>query len=310
MMSPDGVLMMSFGDPRKVEEIRPFLANATRGKPIPPQRLEEIVQHYEIIGGTSFLTEATQHQAIKLHQELKRRGIEMPVEIGMLHWHPFIGETLANMAHRGWRKIIGVIMSVHRCFASWEVYERSVGAALATLPEELRNIRADFAPPIYDHPGFIQAQADLTDQCLRQIPTGERKDVMLIFTAHSIPVAMAREAGYVEQVEQSAQSVAELLDHECWMCAYQSRSGRPTDAWLEPDICDAIRHLATEGVKNIAIVPIGFVCDHVEVLYDLDVAAREVSIAAGIRQYRVATVYDHPDYIGALADSVMAVANI
>jgi len=301
----EAVLMLSFGGPRKSEEIRPFLANVTRGKAVHPQKLEAVVQHYELIGGSLPLTDLTRHQSIKLHDELRARGYDLPVDVGMRHWHPFIGEALANIAHQGRSRIVGLIMSTHRCTASWEQYQEDVATALETVEVD---IQVDFTEPIHDHPGFIEAQADLTDRCLARIATCDRSDVMLVFTAHSIPVHMAEQAGYVEQFERSAQAVTEKLGHDRWTCAYQSRSGRPTDPWLEPDISEAIGNLGAQGIKDIAIVPIGFVCDHVEILYDLDMGAMQASVAAGIRQYRVATLHDHPRYIDALVDSVLAVA--
>jgi ferrochelatase len=161
-----------------------------------------------------------------------------------------------------------------------------------------------YTPPLFDHPLFIEACADLIAERFREIPKDEREHAMLVFTAHSIPVPMAEESPYVEQLRTSARLIAERLNRKKWMLCYQSRSGRPTDPWLEPDISVVIRDLAKQGARYAVVQPIGFLCDHVEVLYDLGIEAAKVAENAGIRLLRAETVNNHPKFIQALADVV------
>jgi ferrochelatase len=297
----DAILIIAFGGPEKPEDIRPFLSNVTSGRPIPPERIEESAHHYELIGGRSPLNELTFKQAEGLKATLKERGYNLPVYVGMRNWHPLLTETVSNMSEKGVRHALGVIMSAHQCDASWERYQRDVEEAIAKCGV---NLSIDYTPPLFDHPLFIEASADRVFECLEQIPPDERKDAVLIFTAHSIPIPMADESPYVEQLTTSSRLIAERLRHEKWMLAYQSRSGRPTDPWLEPDICDVLRDLATQGVRYVIVQPIGFLCDHVEVLYDIGIEAAHVAQEVGIKLLRANTVNDDPKFILALADTV------
>lgn len=300
-VSFDAILMIAFGGPDRWEDVRPFLANVARGRPIPPDRLEEVVHHYERIGGRSPLNALTFRQARGLEQVLKERGYPLPVYVGMRSWHPLLAETMREMAAAGVTRALGLIMAPHQSDASWQKYQRNVAEALAGTGVRLS---VDYAPPFFDHPLFIEAAADRVAECLAQRPPADREGVMLIFTAHSIPTEMADESPYVEQFITSSRLVAERLGHERWTTAYQSRSGRPTDPWLEPDISDRLHDLARQGVRHVVVVPIGFVSDHVEILYDLDCEAAEVAKEVGLTFLRARTVSDDPKFIAALAEIV------
>jgi ferrochelatase len=297
----DAILVIAFGGPEKTEDIRPFLANVTRGRPIPKERIEEVAHHYELIGGRSPLNELTFSQARALESALKGRGSALPIYVGMRNWHPFLTETVKEMSKANVRRAIGVIMAAHESEASWQRYKQNVSDAIAEMGAHLS---VEYTPPLFDHPLFIESVSDRIEECLIQIPYADRKDAMLVFTAHSIPIPMADESPYVEQLTESSHLVAERLGHENWMLAYQSRSGRPTDPWLEPDVCDVIRDLSAKGVKYVVVAPIGFVCDHVEVLYDLDIEAADVAKKVGIKLIRAKAVNDDPKFIAALADVV------
>jgi len=302
----DAILIIAFGGPEKEEDIRPFLANVTEGRPIPKERIEEVAHHYELIGGRSPINELTFKQANGLEKTLKEHGYNIPVYVGMRNWYPFLSETVVQMSEAGITRALGVIMSAHQSDASWERYQRDVGEAIAKTGVKLS---VDYAPPLFDHPLFIEASADRVSECLSQIPVSDpvgdsREDTMLIFTAHSIPTPMAEESPYVEQLLTSSRLTAKRLNHKNWILAYQSRSGRPTDPWLEPDVSDVIRDLAKRGVRHVVVQPIGFLCDHVEVLYDIGIEAAEVAEEAGIKLLRAKTVNDDAKFIAALADVV------
>jgi ferrochelatase len=297
----DSILIIAFGGPEKPDDIRPFLTRVASGRPIPQERIEEVAHHYELIGGKSPLNELTFKQAHGLEVALNKRGLAVPIYVGMRNWHPLLEETVSDMVRAGTTRSLGVIMTAHQCEASWQRYQQDVDEAITKTGIRLS---VNYTPPLFNHPLFIETCADRAAECLSQIPSAERKNALLVFTAHSIPTPMADESPYVEQLETSSQLIAERLNHKKWMLAFQSRSGRPTDPWLEPDICDLIRDLAKQGVKNVVVQPIGFLCDHVEVLYDIGIEAVEVAKDVGITLLRANTVNDDAKFIEALADVV------
>jgi ferrochelatase len=298
----DAVLLIAFGGPTALHEVRPFLDNVTRGRPIPAERLELVVHHYELIGGRSPLNDLTFQQARGLEAALREQGPALPVYVGMRNWTPYLRETLQRMATDGVRRAIGVIMSPQQNDAGWGRYQRDVAEARAqvgaTAPE------VDYVDEWHVHPLFINAMAANVRAAFERLPADRRATAALVFTAHSIPTAMAAQSPYVEQITEAAQLVAQQAGHPHWSLAYQSRSGSPRDPWLDPDICDVVRQLASDGARDLVVVPIGFVCDHVEVLYDLDIEARQVAEGVGINFVRAATVNDHPLFIRMLADVV------
>ena len=302
----DSVLLIAFGGPEKREDIRPFLEIVSAGRRIPPERLEEVARHYELIGGRSPLNELTMRQAEGLRRALQRDGVSTPVYVGMRNWYPFLHETLAEMRDRGSRRTRGIILSSFQTEASWERYVANVSAAREKVGAGAPEVA--YAPPWAEHPRFIDAMVARAADALAQVPAQEtvakRADALLVFTAHSVPVAMASGSPFARQIEAAALVIAGRLGHARWQVAYQSRSGAPSDPWLEPDICDALRGVKGQGIEDVVVVPIGFVCDHVEVLYDLDVEARAVAAEAGLRFHRAQTANDHPAFIAMLADLV------
>lgn len=302
-MTPfDSVLLIAFGGPEKPDDISPFLQIVTAGRRIPPERLEEVARHYELIGGRSLLNELTFLQAAALGRLLARDGMSQPVYVGMRNWHPFLHETLGEMKDKGHRRALGIILSSFQTEASWERYVGDVAAGREKVGPGAPEVH--YAPPWFGHPRFIEATADRVTDALSQVAPGHRRATPLIFTAHSVPTAMADASPYVAQFTRASREVAERLGHPRWTVAYQSRSGSPNDPWLEPDISDVLRRLVKEGVGEVVVVPIGFVCDHVEVLYDLDVEARQVAKALGLGFHRVTAANDHPAFIAMLADLV------
>jgi ferrochelatase len=294
-------MLVGFGGPECAGQIRPFLDNVLRGRPIARERYEEVVRHYEAIGGRSPYNELTMRQAGALRAELRRIGIDAPVAVGMRNWTPYIEDALRELAARGARRALGFVLAAHRCEASWERYlaavddaRRSLGAA---APE------CEYPEPWHAHPLFIRAVTERTRDGLGRLDGVERARAHFIFTAHSIPVAMAAASGYADQITDSARAVARELGVGGWTLAFQSRSGSPREPWLEPDVGDALRKV---GGRTAVVVPIGFLCDHVEVLYDLDVEAARIARDARVTMVRAPTVGDHPAFIQMLAEIARA----
>lgn len=298
----DAVLLISFGGPSRREEIRPFLDVVLRGHPIPPERLEEVVRHYEDIGGFSPINAIVERQAQGLRAALQRAGNALPVYFGMRNWHPFLADVLARMAEDRVGRAAGFILAAHRSEASVNRYTDAVREGLAPLGE--RAPRIDYVGPWFEHPLFIEAAARQIEEAVEQIPPERREEAAWIFTAHSIPTAMPGVEGYQREIARSVERVCVRLGRQERQIAYQSRSGNPREPWLEPDIGVAIRTQAARGTKDILVVPIGFVADHVEVLWDLDIQARGIAESLGLHYVRAGTAGEHPAFIPMMADVV------
>jgi protoporphyrin/coproporphyrin ferrochelatase len=302
MISYQAVLLIAFGGPSSSEEIRPFLARVTQGTAIPLQRLEEVAHHYEAVGGKSPLNEITARQARAVQTLLCERGMNLPVYVGMRNAAPFLVETLRQMAGDGVERALGFILSSHHTEASWERYQRNVADARLEMGADPPEIQ--YCAGWHDHPLFIQTWCELIRERLAGIAREQHPATPLVFTAHSVPVPMANRSPYVEQLEITARAIAEKIGHKNWSIAYQSRSGNPGDAWLEPDINPVMRDLSIQGATDVVVAPIGFVCDHVEVLYDLDIEANKTAAQAGIKLHRVGCPNDHTTFVQMIADVI------
>jgi len=302
----DAVLVIAFGGPQGRDDVRPFLANVLRGRRVAPERVEEVAHHYELFGGISPLTELTSRQSVLLSEALRDRGQELPVFVGMRNWHPFLEDTLATMARHGVRRAVGFIAAAHRSYSSCTQYRENVDAARATLRTAgLDDVEIVYVGDWHVHPGFIEANADHVRDALARLPDDVRDRARLIFTAHSIPVSMAEKFPYERQLKETAQAVADGVGAKDWVLVYQSRSGRPEDPWLGPDVCDYLRQESAGGLEAAVVCPIGFICDHIEVLYDLDTEAAGVCRDLGLPMARAAAVNDHPRFAAAMADAVL-----
>ena len=305
-MAADAVLLLAFGGPTRREDVMPFLENVVRGRGVPRERLTEVARHYDAIGGRSPLNAITFAQADALRVALANGGTALPVYVGMRNWQPYIAEALGRLADDGRREAVGVILAPHSTEASRARYTDAVahaGAQLATRAPAIRWVGEWHA-----HPLFIAAAAERTTAAIGGMDAARRAAAALVFTAHSVPRAMAAGSPYEAQITASAAAVANRLGHRTWQVAYQSRSGSPGAAWLEPDVNDALRALAAAGTRDAVVVPIGFVADHVEVLYDLDVEAAATAHAAKLGFVRVPTVNDHPLFVRMLAELVREAA--
>ena len=307
----DAVLIIAFGGPQGPGDIRPFLENVLRGRRVAPGRIDEVAHHYELFNGLSPLTELTMRQADGLRQTLRDSGMPLPVYVGMRNWHPFLSDTLAAMSRDGVRQAVGIIAAAHRSYSSCTQYRENVADARRALAVHgLRDVKVSYVPDWHDHPSFIAANAEHVVEAMRGLPEAFRPNARLIFTAHSIPLSMAERYPYREQFEETARRVAaevarlapEAPPRLPHACVYQSRSGRPEDPWLEPDVCDYLRVQKAEGLAAAVLAPVGFVCDHIEVLYDLDVEAADVCRQIELPMVRAQAVNDSPRFIEMLAD--------
>jgi ferrochelatase len=294
MASPDAILFISFGGPEKPEDVMPFLEIVTRGRGIPRERLLGVAEHYRRMGGKSPINEITRRQAAALRAALAASGDRRPVYLGQRNWHPFLEDALRRMRDDGVKRAVGFCTAAYRSEASLERYAAAVAAAREAVGPGAPEVA--FVGPWFDHPLFIEALVSRAREL--RVPA----EAAWVFTAHSIPCAMAKESVYVEELRATAGLVAAALGLKGWTLAFTSRSGGPRDAWLEPDVSKVIARLAGEGVRDAAVIPFGFVADHVEVLYDLDVEAKAAADKAGVRLHRAGTVGEHPSFIAMIAE--------
>ena len=301
--------MIAFGGPQAQPDIRPFLANVLRGRRVSEGRVEEVAHHYETVGGRSPLSELTGAQAEGLRERLAAAGASLPVFVGMRNWHPYLADTLASMSKAGIRRAVGFIAAAHRSYSSCTQYRENVRDARAELARAgLPDVEVTYVADWSSHPLFIEANAACVSAAMARLESRVRDAAQLVFTAHSIPESMAARYPYREQFEETARLVASRVkNNRQHATVYQSRSGRPEDPWLGPDVCSYLRDARAGGLEAAVISPVGFICDHVEVLYDLDIEAAEVSREIGLTMVRAQAVNDHPLFLDMMADVVLAV---
>jgi ferrochelatase len=303
----DAVLLISFGGPQGLGDIRPFLANVLRGRDVPASRVDEVAHHYELFGGVSPITELTQKQASGLAQRLAAVGTPLPVAIGMRNWHPFLADTLKEMSRAGIRRVLAMIMAAQSSYSSCEQYKENVRDARQTVRAAgLADVEVTYVQGWHAHDGFIAANAAHVREAIGRLPRPLQPGARLVFTAHSIPTRMAERSQYREQLLESSREVARRVGIADWALVYQSRSGRPQDPWLDPDVCDYLRASREHGLEAAVLCPIGFVCDHIEVLYDLDREAAAVAREIGLAVTRAAAANDNPQFLDMMADVVLA----
>ncbi len=300
----DAILLVSFGGPETRDDVMPFLENVTRGRGVPRERLLEGAEHsYHLDGVSPFIA---QNRALltALRALLDARGPALPLYWGNRNWRPFLTDTVARMADDGIRRALAFVTSAFASYSSCRQYLDDIGRARAEV-----GVRAPLIDKLrlyWDHPGFIEPLVEHTEAALAALPAAARASAHLAFTAHSVPRAMADGSAYVAQLEEACGLVAaRLRSRHPWALAFQSRSGPPSQPWLEPDIRDHLAALRAQGVTDVVLVPIGFVSDHLEVRWDLDIEAAARARELGLRLTRAATVGTHPGFVAMIRDLVL-----
>lgn len=311
----DAILLAGFGGPEGPADVMPFLRNVTRGRGVPEERLAEVAHHYDALGGRSPINELTRELQAALQTELAARGITLPVLCGNRNWQPYLADVIVEAHRAGHTSLLALATSAYPSYSSCRQYREDLGGALDSTGL-LGQVRIDKIRPYSQLPGFRQPFIDGLDRALDEaVAAGIAiADMRVVFTTHSIPMSMAGTAGAVGTTRPGAYVAAHLdacravadgsRHHPTWRLAYQSRSGAPHIAWLEPDINDVITELAGLGVRGVVVVPIGFISDHVEVIWDLDREARETAEELDLFFRRVATPGTDPRFVAGLADLV------
>ena len=289
----DAILVLSFGGPEKMDDVLPFLENVTRGRNVPRERLEEVAHHYALFDGMSPINAQNRALIAALREELETHEIELPIYFGNRNWRPFLADAMQEMADDGIERALAFFTSGYSSYSGCRQYREDLFVAQRTVgpraPEVLKTRM------FFNHPGWIETNADHVRAALAQVPSG--RDAHVAFTAHSIPVAMARACRYEDQLRESARLVAEAVGASDTALVYQSRSGSPQVPWLGPDILDHLRSVAGRGSRDVVVSPIGFISDHLEVLFDLDVEARQTAAEFGLNLVRASSASTHPAFI-------------
>src|SRR4051812_26336212 len=293
----DAVLIVSFGGPDGPDDVLPFLENVLRGRNVPRERMLEVAEHYYEFGGRSPINDQNRALIAALEQELAGHGPHLPIYWGNRNWHPLLADTLRQMVGDGVRRALAFFTSAYSSYSGCRQYRENIATAQAEVGPTAPAV--DKLRVFFNHPGFIEPMIERARAALDEVPNDRRDTAALIFTAHSIPQAMADGCRYEEQLRESSQLVAEGLGRPKRELVYQSRSGPPQQPWLEPDVCDFIRncHNSDPSIRDVVIIPIGFISDHLEVLYDLDTEAKQRCSELGINMIRAGTVGTHPRFV-------------
>ncbi len=304
MSQYDALLIVSFGGPEKPEDVVPFLENVLRGRNVPRARMLEVAKHYDRFGGKSPLNDQVRDLIAALKPELKQHGLELPLYWGNRNWHPMLADTMQQMVDDGVKNCLALVLAAYSSYSSCRQYRENIIQACDSIGENAPHI--DKIRVFYNHPDFIAANANHLKTAFAQFSAEERDTVHVAYTAHSIPSSMAGSCDYEQQLTETCRLVSEAvgIPEGRWRLVYQSRSGRPQDPWLGPDICDHLGELSNRGVHNVIVMPIGFLSDHLEVLYDLDVEALHTAQEQGMKMIRAATVGTHPRYTAMLRELI------
>ncbi len=296
----DAVLVVGFGGPEKREDVIPFLENVLRGRNVPRERMLEVAEHYYHFGGASPINAQTRAVIEALREELAAHEIPLPIFWGNRNWHPLLADTMQQLADEGKQRVLGLVLAAYSSYSSCRQYREDIERAREAVGEKAPQV--DKIRVFFNHPDFIAANVDRLSLAMKKFSAEQRERAFLVFTAHSLPMSMAETSAYEAQLLETCRLVAERvgIPEDRYRLVYQSRSGRPQDPWLEPDVCDYLRKLNTRGIQDVLVMPVGFLSDHMEVLFDLDEEARQVCAEQGLNMVRVETVGTHPKFIGML----------
>lgn len=295
-MSYDAILFVSFGGPEGPDDVMPFLENVLRGRNVPRERMLEVAEHYKHYGGVSPINSQNRALIAALENDLTEHGVNLPVYFGNRNWNPMMDDTMRKMKADGVKRAIAFVTSAFSCYSGCRQYRENICASQDVVGEEAPVV--DKLRVYYNHPGFVEPMIDNVNAALKSVPENNRATTQLVFTAHSIPMGMATNSKYEWQLTEACRLVAEGVGTNPHRLVYQSRSGPPQMPWLEPDVCDYIKEKhAEKPLTDVVIIPIGFISDHMEVMYDLDDEAKTLCDELGINMQRASTVGTDPRFV-------------
>ncbi|CAM6003200.1 unnamed protein product [Sphagnum balticum] len=284
-------------------DVMPFLENVLRGKNVPRERMSAVAHHYELFGGVSPINGHNRELLEALRPVIEESGPRLPIYWGNRNWHPMLEDTLRKMSEDGIKNAIAFVTSAYSSYSSCRQYREDIERARQAVGPNAPKV--DKIRVYFNHPGFVEPNIENLKNALNEFSESEKGQTEIAFTAHSIPISMASGCDYEKQLLETARLVAEGAGHpDNWKLVYQSRSGPPTQPWLEPDICDHIKTLHGRGIKRLVVAPIGFVSDHMEVIYDLDMEAKKLCDELGMKLVRAASVGCHPKFVQMVRDLV------
>jgi len=300
----DALLVVSFGGPEKPEDVLPFLENVLRGKPVPRERMLEVAEHYYHFGGVSPINSQNRALLCALETALAESGPKLPIYWGNRNWHPLLPDVLRQMRDDGITRALAFFTSAYSSYSGCRQYRENIEQAQAEVGPSAPEI--DKLRMFFNHPSFVSALVEETEAALEAIPVERHRTTQLVYTAHSIPEAMADNCEYAAQLTETARLVSERLGDFSSALVYQSRSGPPTQPWLVPDVCDHLRLIRSENrFTDVVIVPIGFLSDHMEILFDLDTEAKDLCAEIGLHMVRAKTVGTHPQFIEMIRELIL-----
>jgi ferrochelatase len=295
-MRYDALLVVSFGGPESNHEVLPFLENVLRGKNVPRERMLDVAEHYYHFGGKSPINQQNRELIAALRRELDRVELNLPVYWGNRNWHPLLAETLQDMKKDGIRRALAFVTSAFSSYSGCRQYRENIAKAQQQVGSDAPQV--DKLRVYYNHPGFIEPMAERVREALAQLPPEAQAGAHVLFTAHSIPLSMAQSCNYEKQLLEACRLVSEKLGREGDRLVFQSRSGPATQPWLEPDVLEALREIKSGNLATgVVVAPIGFISDHMEVLYDLDTEAKQLCADFHLPMARAKTVGTHPRFV-------------
>jgi protoporphyrin/coproporphyrin ferrochelatase len=311
----DALLLVSFGGPEQADDVLPFLENVTRGRGIPRERLEEVGEHYHLFGGRSPINDQNRQFISAVEEDFRSTGMALPVYWGNRNWDPYLADAVRQMRADGVRRAACLVTSAYSSYSGCRQYRENLADAVAAVGKDGGAPRLDRLRHYFNHPGFVEPMVDATLTSLAELGDTARRDAHILFVTHSIPEAMNATSGpeggaYVAQHRAVAEEISERIRQETGHrypteLVFCSRSGPPHVPWLEPDVNDRIEELAEHGVAGVVVVPIGFVSDHMEVIYDLDTEASATAEKAGVEFSRAATAGLDPRFVAMVRDLLL-----
>ena len=299
----DAFLLVSFGGPEQMDDVMPFLENVLRGKNVPHERMVEVAHHYEQFGGVSPINEQNRELLDALRAEFRDRNLKLPIYWGNRNWNPLLADTLRQMRDDGIKHALAFFTSAYSSYSGCRQYREDIARAQAEVGEGAPQV--SLIRKFYNHPGFILPNAENVRLALEEIAPERRAAAQVAFTAHSIPMGMANNSQYVAQLNDACALVATEVGSPPWKLVFQSRSGPPSQPWLAPDIGEHLRDLHAAGVTDVVVAPIGFISDHLEVLFDLDTEAQQLAAELGMTMIRAATAGTHPAFVSMIYELVV-----